>query len=76
MGRECEISKRSNVHFHTRACEVTAELCGFTAPERGVSANPLELVCEGLVSQRGAKIGRGEKSGGKRRERKTALTGF
>lgn len=45
----------SNVLLHTNThahCKVTIGAVGLSASERGVSGNPLELVCEGLVNQR------------------------
>lgn len=55
MGRNLGIS---NVLLHTnthqRACTLRGDYgaVGLSASERGVSGNPLELVCEGLVNQR------------------------
>lgn len=47
---------------------------GLSASERGVSGNPLELVCEGLVNRRGEreKVEEERKSrGGKKQERRS-----
>lgn len=48
----------SQTHTHIETLWGDCGAIGLSASERGVSGNPLELVCEGLVNQRGKKRGR------------------
>lgn len=79
VGRNFGISNvllHTNTHQHTCTLQGDYGALGLSASERGVSGNPLELVCEGLVNQRGKKGTRKEEWREKKWERKKELTGF